>query len=247
MTARWTNVAPYEPGRFWFRAEPDGKRRHHYDYGILLISWTAGHESLDSPPRLVVRTVIHMGGYSGECDYNGWSYGGGGDVDQWFAQNPGLQIWSEPVVGPPKSNAAIVIGPNLAFPPLPDKPAWTPPAPKPPTRCRCQGQKEHDLTKGCKSPAEEEREQKIADAKSRGIELFECPECSTLYEEHDLVKVRECSHCDNSKWLHSDGKNCPECNRPFSRVLTDEGCEDCHAECEKIDLDAQPKTRRRAR
>lgn len=247
MIPHWTREAPTEPGRFWFRTNPDGKRQHHYDYGLLLIAWTAGYEASDSPPRLVVRTIVNMGGYSGEGDYNGWSYSGGGDVEQWLAQHPLTEIWSEPVLGPPQGSSGPN-SPNLAFPPLPGKPDWKPPPPKPPVRCRCQGQKEHDRGADCKTPQEEEREKRIADARTRGVDLYECPDCSTLYEHGELVKIRECSHCDDSKWPHSEGSNCPSCNRPFSRVLTEEGCEDCHVECEKLaPEEAEPPPKKKGR
>jgi len=193
----------------------------------MLVQWVS-YDMIDSPPHLTVRTVLTMSGYCGEeQEGGGWSYGSGTRVEDHFRQHPELQIWSVPAEGPP----------GLLLP-LRGKPGWTPPPPKAPRRCTCQGQAPHAPQQNCKTADEEERDKRIAEARASGVALFECSECSVLLDE--LVPIRECPQCGDTKWNGTDGRNCPDCNRPFSRILTEEGCPECFAEdCEQI-VEAAP-------
>jgi hypothetical protein len=60
---------------------------------------------------------------------------------------------------------------------------------------------------------------------------FHCTSCGRELTEDEIVTVRQCSAptaptCEET-FDGSDGRNCPACNRPFSRVVTYEGCPDC--------------------
>jgi hypothetical protein len=59
---------------------------------------------------------------------------------------------------------------------------------------------------------------------------YRCTSCDRDLTEDELVTVRECSQpdCEGNYWNGTDeGNNCPGCNRPFSRVITYQGCPDC--------------------
>lgn len=236
----WVRQIPPHPGRYWWR-EVTPRFGSVCEYGIALVTWQSHYESAE-PPRLAVRSYVNMGGYSGETtDHGGWSHGGGNEIEQWVRDKGDIEIWSDPVTGP-----------DGLLPPLPACPDWSPPAPKPPRMCCCQGQAEHVMIKTCKTPDDEKREKQIADAKRDKTPLFECPGCSRLYVESELVAIRECPHCDDVKWnVEDNGNNCTQCNRPFSRLLTKHGCEDCMEECESFDTwptaPEPTKKRKRAR
>ena len=53
-----------------------------------------------------------------------------------------------------------------------------------------------------------------------------CHGCNEFKEEADLVELRECPHCDEI-FDGNEGRNCPSCNRPFTRKLEGLGCPDC--------------------
>ena len=66
---------------------------------------------------------------------------------------------------------------------------------------------------------------------------FQCPSCESLWDEEDLITVRECSNEQCGAIFDGDsGRNCEECNRPFTRRLHDRGCPDCADEM-PCDLD----------
>ncbi len=67
-----------------------------------------------------------------------------------------------------------------------------------------------------------QREQDIAD----GIN-WECTACGQLWQEDQLVEIRECPHCQEFFNGTDEGRNCPECNRLFTSKVTDQGCPDC--------------------
>lgn len=74
-----------------------------------------------------------------------------------------------------------------------------------------------------------------------GQTLFQCPDCSEYFPEEDLIEVRECSNENCGEIFNGteSGRNCEQCNRPFSRVLNRKGCPDCmeENECFEADLD----------
>lgn len=64
-----------------------------------------------------------------------------------------------------------------------------------------------------------------------GEKLYQCTDCGEIIGEDDTVPVRECPHCEET-FSAEDGRNCTQCNRPFSRAVTQHGCRDCLGEDE---------------
>ena len=75
-----------------------------------------------------------------------------------------------------------------------------------------------------------------------GESLWSCPECNEVRSEDELVQVRECSRDScGSAFDGANGRNCPDCNSPFSRlVLSEHGCPDClsETECEPVTVES---------
>lgn len=87
---------------------------------------------------------------------------------------------------------------------------------------------EQQRQKEQKPPATEEvRElQEFLEQVEAGDPLYFCYGCDEFKDEGDLVPLRECPHCE-VVFDGNEGRNCPECNRPFSRNLELDGCPDC--------------------
>lgn len=66
---------------------------------------------------------------------------------------------------------------------------------------------------------------------------YRCPSCDETCTEDDLVAVRECSRevCGTT-FAAVDGRNCPDCNSPFTRLVHELGCPSCgdEGECEAV-------------
>lgn len=69
------------------------------------------------------------------------------------------------------------------------------------------------------------------DTAREGIEKIEecstpvwCENCDTYHEEEDLIQVRECPHCEIFFNGTDNGRNCEDCNRPFTSKTHDRGC-----------------------
>ncbi|MCP4203747.1 MAG: hypothetical protein GY769_17655 [bacterium] len=56
---------------------------------------------------------------------------------------------------------------------------------------------------------------------------YACPTCDEVMDEGDLVPLRECPNCDDEVFDATDGRNCVNCNRPFTRKFAEGGCPDC--------------------
>ena len=67
-----------------------------------------------------------------------------------------------------------------------------------------------------------------------GEALYYCSGCGEFKEEEDLVPLRECPHCAEV-FDGNEGRNCPSCNRPFTRRLEGDACSEC------LDPDALPE------
>lgn len=76
--------------------------------------------------------------------------------------------------------------------------------------------------------------QEILDRIEAGESLYLCNGCNEFKDEDDLVPLRECPHCDET-YDGKEGRNCPSCNRPFTRKLADMACPDC------LDPDSLPE------
>ena len=70
--------------------------------------------------------------------------------------------------------------------------------------------------------ADAEEALKIAE----GVDLHTCVDCEKVWELEELVPVRFCTFCD-ATFDAQGGRNCENCNRPFTRKCTTLGCPDC--------------------
>ena len=70
-----------------------------------------------------------------------------------------------------------------------------------------------------------------------GDDLVHCPECDTDFNADEVVVVRYCSFCEITFNGTDNGRNCEDCNRPFTRKCSDNGCPEClseDSECEAV-------------
>jgi hypothetical protein len=67
----------------------------------------------------------------------------------------------------------------------------------------------------------------IAEARAEGTPMVQCPDCDLVMAEDEAVEVRFCTFCDTTFNGSDNGRNCEECNRPFTRKCTAMGCPDC--------------------
>ena len=88
-----------------------------------------------------------------------------------------------------------------------------------------------------------DEEEKLQDALDGGYNLFKCEACETLWPEDDLIQIRECPHCTIFFNGTDNGRNCEDCNRPFTSKITERGCPDCveEQECTEINVEAEIK------
>lgn len=217
----WTSSPPNAPGRYWWRAPDRHGRPEVAQYGLILVQWQ--HLMRQYPPDLRIGTVCSFNqSFGGETEGQGWSYSGGYTFADFQKQYPGVKFW-------PISEC----GPDRFLPDLPGKPDWTPPDPK-----EVEAKSKAAKLKAEQAEAEEidERAEKIAEAKAGGFVLYECSQCEALWDEDEVVQVRECPHCDDERFDGtSEGQNCPTCNRRFTRNVTEHGCPDClDEECEVL-------------
>ena len=64
-----------------------------------------------------------------------------------------------------------------------------------------------------------------------------CPDCDENFAADAMVQVRYCTFCEVTFNGTDNGRNCEECNRPFTRKCTDNGCPEClseESECEQL-------------
>jgi hypothetical protein len=71
----------------------------------------------------------------------------------------------------------------------------------------------------------------------KAVNVLHCDQCDKLVRLEDADECPPLYECSNDKcetiFAGTDGRNCPECNRPFSRRLADYACEDCNEEMEE--------------
>ena len=220
MASNWSPGLPSKPGRYFFRGTKD-----HY-YGACLVAWDKGHVHGEHVlhPALRVRSWSIFGRrhpepwmneLNGECtDYPGWSYGSASDTD-------GIEFCE-------------LTAPS-DFPEIPGKPADIP------ASTIAESKKKNDEQR--KQTEDSEREaarmlkEDIADAVEHGTDLYQCVDCEKTWDELVTGKMRECPHCCVTFVEYGGCRNCPDCNRPFSRLEeTKETCPDCHDSGEMPDV-----------
>jgi Zn finger protein HypA/HybF involved in hydrogenase expression len=70
-----------------------------------------------------------------------------------------------------------------------------------------------------------------SEAVSLETDQFICTSCEQKFAGAELVEVRECPHCGDERFDGTmAGQHCPNCNRPFTRLITEQGCPDCLGE-----------------
>lgn len=209
----WTKTLPAAQGRYWWRCTDKWQRQL---YGMILWTWTepslvrAGIE-----PELRIRNMLMFNsGYSGELDGGGWGAGGGYSAAEVLKQYPGIEFWD-----------VAEVGPESFLPALPPKPDWTPPDPVVVAAQKVAA----DKKRAAEDKAEKEAwNTRIAAARAKGATLYRCESCHEVYDEEQLVVVRECPHCEDAKFDGTEnGQACPDCNRRFTRKLCDKGCPEC--------------------
>lgn len=81
--------------------------------------------------------------------------------------------------------------------------------------------------------------QEALEQMAEGSTVYQCPNCDDFIQEGDLVDILECSNesCGEVYDGTNEGRNCPQCNRTFSRVVTRKGCSECleEDECDEVD------------
>lgn len=86
----------------------------------------------------------------------------------------------------------------------------------------------------------QELDAKIQDALGSGEALFQCEGCDSAHLESELIQIRECPHesCGTEFFDGTiNGRNCSECNRPFTKKVTDYGCPECEDNSEQTELE----------
>lgn len=203
----WNPEQPTKPGRYFYREPESGY------YGVCLVAWSRGmvHGGYVKQPELQVQATCIMGqgdgrhGFGENCSHPNWSYGGG--VDK-------AEFWTEPLATPD-------------FPEISGRPPDVAP----------EAIKKEKIKISIQAKANKQREHQQAEARKVAIklaveestDLYECDGCSSLLTPHGLVtgKLRECPHCC-TEFVEVDGRNCPDCNRPFTRLIDEkQTCPDC--------------------
>ena len=68
-------------------------------------------------------------------------------------------------------------------------------------------------------------------------DLVHCSDCDTDFNADETVEVRYCTFCEITFNGTDNGRNCEDCNRPFTRKCSDNGCPECLSEeneCEAV-------------
>jgi hypothetical protein len=208
---------PLKPGRYFYRDLGD-----YHDFGICLIAWDRGHVHRTdvTQPRLGVRSKVIFGrahpeewrnqGCGENTDCPGWSYNTGQIDDE-------LEFWDKECQVP------------LDFPEINGRPPNIPQEVI--DKAKVEAKAQNKRSKKAEREMAKLRKDDIAAAVRDGITLFECEECEFVWNEDELVvgKLRECPHCAETFVEGDDGRNCPTCNRPFTRLEEEKRtCPDCY-------------------
>lgn len=221
----WVSQKPDLPGRYLWRAGPPD-----YEYGMCLIAWRDGiaHSTFLRQASLEVQTVIIFGTNRppddrggiprGETsDYPGWSMSGGSSLPE------GCEFWSTP------------IGEDAGMPQL--RAAGTNPSEKEVAKSKKARRETEKRVKAARKARAKELRTRATMALREKTSLYVCEDCDGVYDTDDLVTVqtRECPHCCSEFYVGpDDDRNCPECNRPFTRLVEKQtgSCPNCLGDAE---------------
>lgn len=217
----WIKTIPPTPGRYWWR---DSARD---SYGMCLVRWQrlisfSDQEKYNPTTCVESYTIMHRGPYGGEGSEVGGSWGLGGSQ-----MSEGVEFYPEPITAPPGLTLAPLPGPQ------------EPPTPEAISKKKAEDEVKRQMSEDRERLMEKAKEKQLADAKASKTTLYVCTSCEELLDSNQLVQLRECPHC-NETFDASDGNNCPSCNRPFTRVISNWGCPDCLEEVEKADEKGKP-------
>lgn len=108
-----------------------------------------------------------------------------------------------------------------------------------PSLIKAREEKEEKVVEA-KEMAEEDAENLIQELREAGERIFKCIYCDGVFSRDELIQVRECpiESCGTEFFSGTDnGRNCEECNRPFTRLAHNHGCPECEPdeeECSEI-------------
>jgi len=220
MTSKWSPCLPSKPGRYFFR-----DTKTHY-YGACLVAWDKGHahSGFERQPELRVRSWSIFGSQHPEAwrnegmgeltNHPGWSYGSENNID-------GIEFCE--LTAPP------------GFPEIPGRPDDIPTEVIAASKKR--DKEERKATAAREREAAKLLKDDIADAVTHGTDLYQCDDCEKTWDELVTGKMRECPHCCTGFVEYGGCRNCPDCNRPFTRLEeTKETCPDCHDSGEMPDM-----------
>jgi len=209
---------PTEPGRYFYRDRKGGY------YGLCLVAWSRGfaHGDYLAQPELKPHATCIMGNdgerhFGENSDHPNWSYGMNPDRET-------LEFWSEPLVTPD-------------FPDLPGRPPDIAPEVIKKEKAKSVAQAKTNKKRQREQAAL--RKKAVAQAVRLGADLFQCEGCDSVMggAETVLGKMRGCPHCSTEFVEGDEGRNCPDCNRPFSSLVEEkQTCEDCRSGGELPDL-----------
>lgn len=88
-----------------------------------------------------------------------------------------------------------------------------------------------------KAIAESEGAERLAELRDAGETAYRCSECEGVFSDDELLIVRECpvEFCGTEFFDGTDGRNCEDCNRPFTRKTHERGCPDCEPSEEQVE------------
>lgn len=211
MKGEWTKTMPETAGRYYFRNKEW--------YGICLIAWTEpfafGEKVDESKLKPVAFTLFgrmdpDWQPHCGETGKSpGWSHGTRED-------HQGMEFWSEPLFQPPGFLDIPNVKKELSQEVIDRE--------REDHQDRRKKQNKED-----KRRAKEEREA-VEKAVNEEQTLYRCESCASLLWNNQIVifKKRHCPHCCID-FIEQDGeRNCPDCNRPFTRLEEEfDGCPNC--------------------
>ena len=198
----WLKTVPTVPGRyFWRDTESRG-------YGVCLVAWSHGYvlhgrvtlselKPLSFSSWGYLTEEISFRGETG--DSPGWSFSSREDASN-------LEFWSEVLVCP------------VGFPELNGEPDPPPESEIEASRAEYVSRQAKQTKADRKAAVDEKKAVKAA--KAAGITLFRCNGCDKTWKADELVptKKRVCGNCDEEFFEGDDGRSCPSCNRPFTRL-----------------------------
>jgi hypothetical protein len=187
------------------------------------VAWTHGivHGDFVRQPILEVQATCVMGctklaDFGETSDHPGWSFG--------RHVGEGVEFWTKPLQAP-------------QFPEIPGRPPDVEAVVI--RKERARSAKQRKVAEEREQMRAKARKAAVAVAVDEGTDLYECDDCGCLLLDRAVVvgKQRECPHCCIEFVETDEGRNCPDCNRPFTRLVEEKRtCPNCLDSGELPDL-----------